>query len=583
MKNAITLVTCALFITMGVAQTDLDLSTTAVSVDPSERTAALNSLYEQGRYLENNGSALEIEANRLAIKTEWQSIDPDIAALYKPVENGGALPETEENVGINGVSIPAVIREREPISQARAWDDDRLIRNFWVDGVDMEVTGSGDIYISTYINYINTGSTRDSIAIYRSLDGGASFDQWVRVAATASIEKLQLISFDGVGTEYLVAYLLTDSETFQAWRWDTSTAAFQAEVVATGVSDFGVDRNYPSGTSTQRAFATYQKMTSCTNVHSARSTAGSYGFGWVDEVTTSSTCGQQVEFAYGRDGATYTTYTGASSGNLYGNVNNNYNDPASWGTRETIVTGASRESVNPRIVAARKPLASDEVLVITSSRNAGTADRFNHTSYVRENQAAYAVLFDGIPLPNQSTLHMDTWVRKINATEEMRTSYIRDIVDNTSSDRCQSFTYDGTGMGTNDSVSDVANDVWDGFAAAVAETSDDLPCMAFAGTSGGGGFGFGLYFDSESVILGTQSNNLDGLTYYPNPVVDTFQISANNILESITIYNVLGKQVAAIKPNSKTVIVEASSFSSGMYIMEVVSGGQKANYKLIKQ
>ena len=91
-----------------------------------------------------------------------------------------------------------------------------------------------------------------------------------------------------------------------------------------------------ANTNSQRVFATYQKTTSCSEVHSARSTAGSYGFDWIDEVSLG-TCGLQVEFSYGLNGASYATYTGATSGNLYAEVNSNYNDPASWGARETLI------------------------------------------------------------------------------------------------------------------------------------------------------------------------------------------------------------------------------------------------------
>ncbi len=190
MKNVFTCLIYSLFFISGIAQSDLDNSTDYASSNSLERTATLNMLYEQARDLEMTASAAEIEANRLAIKNEWQSIDPEIAALYKPVDNGGMLPETEENLGINGVVYPSEICERREPIQTRDWDTDRLIRDLWVDGVDMDVTGSGDIYISTYVNYISTGGTRDSISIYRSLDRGGSFEQWKRVAVTASVEKL---------------------------------------------------------------------------------------------------------------------------------------------------------------------------------------------------------------------------------------------------------------------------------------------------------------------------------------------------------------------------------------------------------
>src|SRR5690606_20267889 len=118
----------------------------------------------------------------------------------------------------------------------------------------------------------------DSIYIYRSTNYGQTFDEWKKVGVTAAMRKMQIISMDGTGDEYLLAYLVTDSENFQVWRWNMATGAFDAQVIASDVTDFGVDRNFPGNTNAQRVFATYEKTTSCTEVFSARSTAGSYGF-----------------------------------------------------------------------------------------------------------------------------------------------------------------------------------------------------------------------------------------------------------------------------------------------------------------
>jgi len=582
MKTRFHMLLIFLFCQSMIGQINLIDNDKAKGLQIPERTETLQLLYEQAKYLENNGTAKEIEQNRIATKMEWQTINPEIAALYKPVDNKGKLPETEENVGVNGVSYPSEIRERgEPI-QHRDWDTDRLIRDLWVDGVDMDVTASGDIYISSYVNYISTGGARDSISIYRSLNGGGSFQQWKRVAITASVEKLQLISFDGTGDDYIVAYLLTDTETFQAWRWNVETGDFEAQTIATDVSDFGVDRNYASITATQRAFATYQKFTGCNNVHSARSTAASYGFDWVDEVTESGTCGSQVEFTYGRGGATYTTYTGENTGNLYANANDNFNDPASWETRETVTSGAVREILNPRIAAARKFIENDNVLIIASTRDAGTLDNFDLISQTRENGGEYSLLWIGISFPEDNATHYDTWVRKVNDIEVIRTGSLQDKIDDSSNDICWERTYEGNDFNGLSSVSDfLTNDVWDGFPPAVAETSDNLPCMAFAGTNGG--FGYGLYFDAEAdIVLNTQNTSIEGLTYYPNPTSEMLTLKAFQPITNVELFSITGKKVKEFTPNLTEINLNIQELASGIYIMTVHSNKQKANYKLIK-
>ena len=178
---------------------------------------------------------------------------------------------------------------------------------------------------------------------------------------------------------------------------------------------------------------------------------------------------------------------------------------------------------------------------------------------------------------------MDTWVRKDNASEEIRTSYIVDIIDESENNRSQSFFYDGIDLTINETVSDSNIDVWNEFPAAVAETNDDLPCMAFAGTSGGGGFGYGLYFDAKAVILGADEHSISGLTYYPNPVQDRLHIDAQENIEKISVFNVLGQEVLSILPNTTSVTLDTSTFAKGMYVVQVVSNGATGSYKIIKK
>lgn len=243
-----------------------------------------------------------------------------------------------------------------------------------------------------------------------------------------------------------------------------------------------------------------------------------------------------------------------------------FNDPASWDARETVTTGTVREILNPKIAAARKSIANDEVLIVASARDAGTSDNYDHFSQIRENGGGYFLLWVGIYLPNNSVGPIDTWVRKANDIDEIRTLYVRDNVDNSSNDNCQAFTYDGTILNDNDLVSGPINDVWETFSAAIVETDDNLPCMSFARTNGA--FGYGLYFDAETVILNTQNNTIEGLSYYPNPIVDKLNVSAKGNIELITIYNVLGQQVENFKPNSDKISLGMTNYTLGMYIME---------------
>ena len=572
MKNVITILMCTLCILTGIAQSDLSGDQLVIP----ERTPALETLYQQGRDLEENGTAAEINANRLAIKNAWQAIDPNVAALYKPIV-ANRFPETVENVGINGHYRSTTIKERPetPVSPDD-WDADLLLRNGYIDGIDIDATKNGSIYVAAYEDLMGSGASYDSIYIYRSTNNGHSFNEWKKVGVTSPMRKLQIISMDGTGSQYLLAYLITESKNFQVWRWNMATGAFDAQVIASDVIDFSVDRNYPTETNSQRVFAAYQKSDHKT--YSARSTAGSYGFDWADEAPLG-IFGDQVEFAYGRDGGCYTTFIGFGSRSLYANANSNSNDPASWETNEILATGSTIETLNPTIRATRKPFGTDEVLILASSRPAGSSDTFKGQGYRRENGALYDSMFYTNPGSDGSTVHIDSWMQRGNDNELIQTA---NVMVRSSDDWNMALTYDGDGFYDAQFVGDSGLNVFNGFASVVSETQDGLPCMAFAGTNITGEYGLDLYFDRRST-LGIEENSFENFKFYPNPVQEVLNLSANNTIESVSIVSMLGQKVMETSVNQTTSAIDIASLYPGVYLLKVMIDGRSATYKIIKQ
>lgn len=86
-----------------------------------------------------------------------------------------------------------------------------------------------------------------------------------------------------------------------------------------------------------------------------------------------------------------------------------------------------------------------------------------------------------------------------------------------------------------------------------------------------------------SGILGTQENVLEGFEFYPNPVVDNLNLNARSIIEGISVYNIQGKKIFSKKLGTKKSLLNLEKLSSGLYIMEVLSEGITARYKLVKK
>ena len=98
------------------------------------------------------------------------------------------------------------------------------------------------------------------------------------------------------------------------------------------------------------------------------------------------------------------------------------------------------------------------------------------------------------------------------------------------------------------------------------------------GTAGGGV----IYYDDMSVAssLKVSDNSINGLNVYPNPVTSgIFYINTDfNEVKSVTIFDILGKQVLKTKTNNA---VNVSALNSGVYILKITENGATATRKLI--
>lgn len=89
-------------------------------------------------------------------------------------------------------------------------------------------------------------------------------------------------------------------------------------------------------------------------------------------------------------------------------------------------------------------------------------------------------------------------------------------------------------------------------------------------------------FTFQTETLGTADNTIDGFTYYPNPMKEVLHISANNTIESVAIYTMLGQKVSSKNIDATATDINISHLSAGNYFMKVSSKGQTGIYRLIK-
>ncbi|MEE9349438.1 MAG: T9SS type A sorting domain-containing protein [Flavobacteriaceae bacterium] len=80
-------------------------------------------------------------------------------------------------------------------------------------------------------------------------------------------------------------------------------------------------------------------------------------------------------------------------------------------------------------------------------------------------------------------------------------------------------------------------------------------------------------------------NNLtiEGLEIYPNPVSKVLSINAENNIDRISIFNMLGQEVINSRPHIYNTEINMSNLSAGMYVVRVQIGTKTGTYRIIKK
>ncbi|KGO86937.1 hypothetical protein Q765_08200 [Flavobacterium rivuli WB 3.3-2 = DSM 21788] len=86
-----------------------------------------------------------------------------------------------------------------------------------------------------------------------------------------------------------------------------------------------------------------------------------------------------------------------------------------------------------------------------------------------------------------------------------------------------------------------------------------------------------------SLILGTNTNTLQNLAYYPNPVKNTLSIKNTIDINNIAIYNTLGQQVLNNIVNTTEVFLNFAALNSGIYFVKIQAGNNSKTIRVVKE
>lgn len=82
--------------------------------------------------------------------------------------------------------------------------------------------------------------------------------------------------------------------------------------------------------------------------------------------------------------------------------------------------------------------------------------------------------------------------------------------------------------------------------------------------------------------LGTEDFNANKVAFYPNPVKDVLNLSAIENIDSVSIFNLSGQKLVNKTINANETVIDMSSFSTGTYIVNVISDKNVKTIKVVK-
>jgi hypothetical protein len=90
-------------------------------------------------------------------------------------------------------------------------------------------------------------------------------------------------------------------------------------------------------------------------------------------------------------------------------------------------------------------------------------------------------------------------------------------------------------------------------------------------------------FQLETSTLSNKDNLINGFSFGPNPTRDHVNFKANVVLDEVSIYNVLGKELIRRKLKTKESSINLANFPVGIYLLRVESDGLVQTSRIIKK
>ncbi|MDA9289573.1 T9SS type A sorting domain-containing protein [Polaribacter sp.] len=118
-----------------------------------------------------------------------------------------------------------------------------------------------------------------------------------------------------------------------------------------------------------------------------------------------------------------------------------------------------------------------------------------------------------------------------------------------------------------------------------ANSYDKLVLIFDNGTMGDGSDNYTFYIDDIELsgeTAGIDDQDLVSLNMYPNPASDVLNISAQNTINTVEIYNVLGQKVIRMNIEDTSAEINVSNLNAGIYLIKYEINNRTSTKKFVK-
>ena len=89
---------------------------------------------------------------------------------------------------------------------------------------------------------------------------------------------------------------------------------------------------------------------------------------------------------------------------------------------------------------------------------------------------------------------------------------------------------------------------------------------------------------TTDAVLGVEENTLNTFSVYPNPTTDVLNIKSSKEIDNVTVFNLLGQNVASFTKNEIiNSSIDLSELSQGLYLVKITSGNKTQTLRVTKE